>query len=553
MIRLLTFLLLAVLGGHGLWLLNDVVPNEDLIFDTQLTNGQLSAIWSNVSWSNAHFQFIPYYLLTLGPTVVGTARFLSLCCLTAIAFASFVIATKSGLWTRSEALWASAMAILWPGYMLYFAITPFPYAFYLAVFLSGVALLLYAEECTERRRPWVRFLACIFVTLSFSVNSFLLFFYAFLPIHFGIFLQKTGSPIGQGLYRYGLKRFEWIVLPLIYWAVKQAYAWTHPLKGGYNAFVLSWDLAVFNAGSFAKAIVAATLPNDRFEGIVMFSAFAFAWLAFLLRSRGAVEPGKQMVRLTTAAWRLLWPVLLLGAAVLPYVLVGKSPGVNVGNIDNAHWYTRHLLLAGLPVALIVVSLCSVLRGVGGSGERLVNSLLMAFVVLFVADRARHCVRYQLIGIQDKGMVEMLRSSPIAAKAHVMGIASAVEGFSYSVKPNYVWPFFLQRAFGGPLDRYVFEEPPGMPLDWYRQNRISPESMNAFSAALELGDGGISGYRPPPDMQAQASMIVTDGITKSHHPWSDVAAYWWHRWHQPDQRPALMDRAVQVQIVSKQAQ
>src|SRR5712671_198151 len=96
MIRLLAFLLLAVFGGHGLWLLNDVVPNEDLIFDTQLTNGQLAAIWSNVSWSNAHFQFLPYYLLTLGPTVVGTVRFLSLCCLTVIAFASFVIATKAG-------------------------------------------------------------------------------------------------------------------------------------------------------------------------------------------------------------------------------------------------------------------------------------------------------------------------------------------------------------------------------------------------------------------------------------------------------------------------
>ncbi len=48
-------LLLAavVLAAFGLWILNDAIPNEDVIFVAQLERGDLLAVWRNVSWSNA--------------------------------------------------------------------------------------------------------------------------------------------------------------------------------------------------------------------------------------------------------------------------------------------------------------------------------------------------------------------------------------------------------------------------------------------------------------------------------------------------------------------
>jgi hypothetical protein len=63
--KVIIILSFIVFFSSGLWLLNDVIPNEDLVFISLLERDNLQAIWQNVSWSNAHAAIIPYSLLTL--------------------------------------------------------------------------------------------------------------------------------------------------------------------------------------------------------------------------------------------------------------------------------------------------------------------------------------------------------------------------------------------------------------------------------------------------------------------------------------------------------
>jgi hypothetical protein len=535
------------LFGFGLWLLNDVVPNEDAIFVSQMESGDLASIWNNVSWSNAHAAIVPYAMLYAFKNPVVATRLFAVLCAWISGMSVFHLARMAAGFGRRHALWAAALFLLWPGYMVQFSVSLFSYPFYLSIFLLGAVLVFRADVGPPART--VRAVGAFLVFISFTVNSLLVVFYAMMIAHHAMLVRLGRTSYAWAdLRRYVVRYGYLLAMPVAFWILKLAYSSFLPVKPGYNAFIL--EGAATNVLTFAKAVWHATAPDDRFErSAAIFGALAGVVFLVMKRRRSAPAALRGSARSDVAVVGI--GLVLLAATVIPYVLVGKAPGAS-GVVDDSNWYTRHLLLTGIPVAILLVAIARLAERAlpVATGRRVISVVLAALVSCYGFDRIRHCVRYQLVGIQDLALAERLRSDEAARRTYVYGIAAAVPGFDYAYKPDYTWPYFMQRAFGGKIDRYVFEEESGKPGEYYRSRRFSEQFVTRYVDLWHETDVSLPGYSRPPDLAQQLSIVVDGGITQSRTAFRDVLRYWIMRTTDSEQMPGFLAAALDVRLIGK---
>jgi hypothetical protein len=270
--------------------------------------------------------------------------------------------------------------------------------------------------------------------LGFSTNSMLVFFVVPLLHKAWINLSEGGSgKLSSELVRFG----AFALLAPAWWLVFKIVAPApYGLYEEYNSLLLSW-------------------PTIAISGYAL-ASLASVVLTLILASKAGEGNAKTRIPYRAVAFFTL-SLFLTGLALLPYVVVGHTP-------PYSEWFTRHELLMGAGLSLLVVAVIEFLGGTRSSLARLVSGLMVSVSVLttlwngigFVSDWYK-----QLAIINFFATSEVVAASDLVIVEDLSGSTN----FLARTYRTYEWTGQLRAALGGdapfgistsPSDRKLLE-------------------------------------------------------------------------------------------------
>jgi hypothetical protein len=282
---------------------------------------------------------------------------------------------RTGLLTPVEAAGFSTIVWTYPGYVLWAGKSNTGYVTSFALACIATYLLTLMWSAKGARRILYRIGAVLAYFFSFALNStMVLYAFAMIGLYVAVLRSSSDEPkplrrLMLSAWRCAISYPEFVVLPLVYWACLNIwFKRTGVYAAHYNAhfpslpelidgwatfFWLSyWDVVVDTVG------LALHSPGTVILSLVVVGA------AFLLLSTG--ERPRKGGKWSIAVPLLLAVVLFLMLA-LPYLVAGLRPAHNF-------YETRHLLMFGLPSALLLLGLKRLVEA--GAGAR------KAFAIVF---------------------------------------------------------------------------------------------------------------------------------------------------------------------------
>jgi hypothetical protein len=270
--------------------------------------------------------------------------------------------------------------------------------------------------------------------LSFSTNSMLVFFVVPLLHKAWINLTEGGSgKLSFEIFKFGafglLAPAWWLVFRIIAPA-------PYGLYEEYNSLLLTW-------------------PTIAISGYALVSLAAVV-LTLILASQVGEDHAKTRIRYRAIAFFTL-SLFLTGLALFPYVVVGHTP-------PYSEWFTRHELLMGAGLSLLVVAVIELLGGTRPLLARLISGLMISVSVLttlwngigFVSDW------YKQLAI-----INFFATSEVVAAADLVIVEdlSSSTNFLARTYRTYEWTGQLRAALGvdapfgistSPSDRKLLE-------------------------------------------------------------------------------------------------
>jgi hypothetical protein len=427
----LAALAILLLAAHAPLILNDGVFMDDWLV-LKLRQGYVADL--DFLWHGAgHPVFFGYYSIanmTGAPVIAMTI--MAVIAILAGAICLALSAVRSGLLSRTEAIGVALLVWTYPGYQMWAGKANAVYVFSFGLFCVATWLLMLAFDARGARHAVLRFAAALTFFLSFALNS-LMMLYVFAL--FGLFAAVWRAAGGEQGFIRRLVRSAWrcaagypefVVLALVYWAALNiwfkrvgAYAgyygihlptWS-ALRSGWNAF---FQMGCMNV--LARA--GQTAAN---HGLLFTLTIAGVVVAgWMLRAKQAPRTPAFEVALP-----LLLSVLLFLALAMPYLIAGIQPTLSF-------YETRHVLLFGLPGALLVLTVKRLAQGAIGDRAALVGVFGLALVVS-IAALWNSYVFMQARALKQQALASHLAAMPMPA-ATVFDLVDGFEKYSPRFAP-----------------------------------------------------------------------------------------------------------------------
>jgi hypothetical protein len=143
-----------------------------------------------------------------------------------------------------------------------------------------------------------------------------------------------------------------------------------------------------------------------------------------------------------ATWvSLAYGILLFFFAAFPYAMVGKSPAVE-------GWTTRHALLSGLPMAIILVSLARFLfQQPKFIWRRVGYGALVFLVIAFSLRLAQNYLAWQSRWVKDKSVMLQLEASKAARQSSTLWIRDSFPLVGQEPYRYYEWSSMFTVIWG----------------------------------------------------------------------------------------------------------
>jgi hypothetical protein len=314
-----------------------------------------------------HYELFKFISSTYDP--VFTAR--------AIVFFSWLVAglllyrilTRVLQWNTSSAFLVSAYYLVFPAFLVRFEIIH-PYYSLANLFFVLAAYLYLTTPRTWWQKIVFEMSALFFFIASFFVNSFLVFYFAFLAIHAYVHSKRTR--ILSDIRAYVFRFWYLIALPFAFFVFASIYLKPYGETADYN------ELIFFRDGASLSSLMSTMLSgywSGIWTGVIWPLASALMLMErkfFIVALLGALVlvtllfrrfvPSTEECRLTLYTFSLSRNTAFLGAglvliflALFPYIAVGKPPHI------YAHGFAlRHTLLIPLGMALLLYGAVSAL-------------------------------------------------------------------------------------------------------------------------------------------------------------------------------------------------
>ena len=372
--RAIMILVVLLLAAHAPLFLNDSVFMDDWLA-LKLRPDYPVEIDFLIHGAGHPVLFGYYSIANMTGAPVLVMKAMAIAAILSGAISLFLVATRTGLLSRAEAVGVALLAWTYPGYQVWAGKAISIYVFSLGLFFVGLWLLTLAFNARGLSHFALRIAAVLVFFFSFALNSIMVL-YAFAMLGLFVAVWRGNDRVRGSVLRLASSAWgcasrypEFVVLPLVYWgalniwfkrvgAYASYYAIHLPtiseLRSGWNAF--------FQMGCMNVLARAGETASNHWFLFVLIGAVVI--VAFLLRAKDRLP--------RTPAFEITLPfvlsVLLFLALSMPYLIAGIQPTL-------AFHETRHLLLFGLPGALLVMAAKRLVQRAIGDRAALVGVLV----------------------------------------------------------------------------------------------------------------------------------------------------------------------------------
>lgn len=505
---------LVALLSHGLLLFNDGIYFDDWVLRPMLAEGR----WQDLQewFSQMGLPVSPYFYWSI--KLVGS-HYQVAALLTKFFSAVLVyrICLQVGWLNRYEALGIALLNLAYPAYQVATTYCNLIYEFYYCLFLLGAWLLLRAEEMGRSKGAVLpsRLLSLSLFFLAFNLNSLLVFYFPFLLLLFFHLKQAHQLSWSAAVRMLPLRRMDFILLPFVYWAGKKIFFPTHGLYASYNQIKLDPAVIASNLFKFVHtagyAQMEASVARLMGQPVLWVMALAGIYLVyyrFRKTSGTSALPHfliEQEARKTK--WIFLYGLLLLLGGTFAYAAVGLAPTLS-------GWNTRHTILTGLPMAILIVAALRPLwvNGLyhepGNFDSRLVSLLIGGSLLLaFTLSTINYYIGWQVRTIKDKAVMAILADAPVLKKFSVFWINDQFPAGGEGFYRFYEWSGMFKQVWDGEsrigLQMQAYGNNPAIlpglkqyALKFYTLSEFDPSGcqvmMGIKRGALDYSDAALAG-------------------------------------------------------------
>jgi hypothetical protein len=504
--RDLVTIVLVGITTHGLLLLMDGVYFDGQLLYTHLVTKNWLAL--HLWFGQAGLMFFESFYRALGalPSIVFAYRLIALISIILTAVFWYLICCKSRMLSRWESLAIALIQLTFPAFRTPFEIIVLPYLVCYLLFVIGVYVAVRSDCARGARRYALRLVSLLLLFFSFSTNSLLMFYLAF--IVFMVFFVRRSKMLSvlAAAKSYVLRHIDFVLLPLVYWGIKESVMPRHGIYIYYNKLHL--DLKQLVLGLFFVAIIVL-------------------WYAKVGTSRSVTFESQTSPRsLITAG------VALVLLAMLPYALVSK-----VGTVVG--WMTRFSLLVSIGVGVIIVGVFKALcTRPGGHLSRGGLTVLATLVLAFATTMVDSYISWQIRWVKEQSVKIHLRNMP-PCPASTYWIDDQFPLPNERVLEryrDYEWSTIFKNVWGGETRTAIY---PGTDLADYDRTKGKNYRTTDWGRICNLS--GYDGSGP------QATLTIRPGDAG---PGIQLALwYWWYKYVSRKAFEAYVERVAEVTLVA----
>ena len=440
----------ASLVVHGLLLLNDGVYYDGWgryihLVDKDWTNFNLWATESGGPPITIYLHWVMGYL----PSFVFCYKLVSFLSITFSAILVYLICNELRVLSRTERLFIALLSLSYPAFQLSVDLIMMPYLLRYCLFLLACFMALRLDKTNGFRQYFLRVGSLALFVLSFATESFLVFYFGFLLVLILHARRERNIPPKHVFTRFLPHRMDYVLLPILYWVVDRVFFPSHGFYATYNAisFAPSRIVSVYNASinnavyAQIKGSLEILLDHRLLALLVVFAVIALLWIRSTFRGGSIRSADKKWDSYAV----LLFGIVLLVLAIFPYAAVGSEARV--------HGYgTRHALLVGLPMAIILVSATRLLFS---RNTRYISQcslfLLMILLLAFTLSSVTNYMSWQARWVKDRSVMVNLAELEGAEGISVFWVHDEYQGeYNYGGQPiylSYEWTRMFKVVWG----------------------------------------------------------------------------------------------------------
>jgi hypothetical protein len=442
--RDLLLILISAIAAHGLLLINDGIYLDDWVLTPLGTTQEI--IDMHFFLAGAPRAAWYHWILGCFPGGVLVYRLVTFGCIVLSGILVYQIARMTNRTTHQEALLLSLFSVVWPAYQVNMhaaaVVVPLQYCWFLLATFLG----LLSAKLIGYKRFCLRTVSLCFFLLSFNYHSLLVFYLGFLLLVFVAHLDSDSGSDGQKLKRFCSRNPDYIVLPLIYWIMNNAFS-RHPsgVYDGYNKinFSIKGILDVFVG--FSENAVYGQLTTTIVE-ILNHPLFSLTMSLIIIASYRLFDVGttKFFSSKITSSTLLKFGLALFFLGVFPYAVVGKAASL-------MGFSTRHAILISLPLAIVLVAITRILFS---DSNGIISSFGFASVMMLILGcvlvNVKNYTCLQARWVKDQSIIYKISTLQGAADTKIfwihdffpVGTRDPLEYYRF-----YEWASFFKRAFG----------------------------------------------------------------------------------------------------------
>jgi hypothetical protein len=481
-------------------------------------------------FSEAGLMFFEEFYRAAGsfPDIIFGYRLMAFLAIALSAVLCYLICYHSRMLSPSESLFVSVIQLTFPAFRTTFSLIVLPYHVGYLLFLAGVYLAVRSFYAHGGGKLVLRLLSLVLLFASYTTNSLLVFHFGF--ILFMIFLVRRMKKLSlvAAAKRYLLRHVDFLVLPFVFWVVKEVVSPRHGWYEGNNRITLSPQEIMLGFIHFIPNAVVLQL-NETLIKLLEFPVLWLVGVAGAVFAYSRIRPGAAVSfdSSTSSGSLIAFGAVLLLLAMTPYILVRKAS-------DVFGWETRFSLLISIGVGVVIVGLIKALcRGNDGRISRAGVVILASLVLAFGVSRVGGLISWQARWIKDHSVEMHLRDIPPcpASTYWIDDEFPLAPEVTFSPYISYDWSSMFESVWGGE-SRIGFD--PGVDLDAFWA-QFSPHPQLARIC-------NVSGYDPG---GSQATLMIRPG--RRAGDMDMVLWYWWYRYVNPRRLPEFIKDVTDVTL------
>ena len=329
--------------------------------------------------------------------------------------------------TREEGLLLALLTLAYPAVKVSFELIIVPYWVAYAMFLCGVWMALRAESAGAPSRRWLRPLALAAFFYSFGINSLLVFYLGFLFLLFLRFAERCGTTPRQSVVSFAGRRLDYVVLPILFWGLKQA---AFPHSGAFRDYATFKFSPRVLVGCFVEHLWFSVYRpiTDAIPRAVASPVAAAILVLILIRLCNTSTEASSRVSSRQAA---VFGLALLGLGTIPYALVGVHATLT-------GWTTRNGLLMALPTCILLLAFA---RAMGPPHVRMTSTAVavLAFTASgFAAIMVDNYLGYQARAAKDQAIMAYLSAHPDAGRYSIFWVDDQIPVGGFDTYRPHEW-------------------------------------------------------------------------------------------------------------------